>query len=302
MRHPFWCLIKRICSKLSVNELHKYFFVDSSLLAYYIFTDLRNLCSNIHYDTSTYVFTNKMQAIIMAAGLGSRFGIYTEDRPKGFIEVGGVSMIERSVRTLIQCGIKRIVIGTGYMKEAFEKLASDYMDEFPGVTILTCHSPRYAETNSMYTLYNMRHLIEGDYLLLESDLVFEKKAIELLISNKYPDIMLTTPVNKFQDQYYVEYDKEGWLRNCSVNKTEVETNSELVGIHKISKAFSDILLEEYDRIVDEKPKLGYEFALLDTARHFRKMYVLDVPGLLWYEIDDPADKRYAEENIIPKIE
>ena len=49
-----------------------------------------------------------MQAIIMAAGLGSRFGIYTEDRPKGFIEVGGMSMIERSINTLISCGVRHM--------------------------------------------------------------------------------------------------------------------------------------------------------------------------------------------------
>ncbi len=80
----------------------------------------------------------------MAVGHGFRFGIYTEDRPKGFIEVDGVSMIERSLRTLIACGIKRIVIVTCYMKEAFEKLDSNFMNEFADVKILTCYSPRYA--------------------------------------------------------------------------------------------------------------------------------------------------------------
>ena len=35
-------------------------------------------------------------AVIMAAGLGTRFGQYTERIPKGFIECGGMSMIERS--------------------------------------------------------------------------------------------------------------------------------------------------------------------------------------------------------------
>lgn len=64
----------------------------------------------------------------MAVGHGFRFGIYTEDRQKGFIEVDGVSIIECSLRTLIACGIKRIVIGVCYMKEAFEKLASKFMN------------------------------------------------------------------------------------------------------------------------------------------------------------------------------
>ena len=65
-------------------------------------------------------------AVIMAAGLGTRFGHYTERIPKGFVECGGVSMIERSVKTLIDCGITRIIIGTGYLKEKFEDLIFQY--------------------------------------------------------------------------------------------------------------------------------------------------------------------------------
>ena len=47
----------------------------------------------------------------MAAGLGTRFGKMTETVPKGFVECGGISMVERSIQTLIACGIERIIIG-----------------------------------------------------------------------------------------------------------------------------------------------------------------------------------------------
>ena len=48
-------------------------------------------------------------ALIMAAGLGTRFGKMTETVPKGFVECGGKSMVERSIQTLIDCGIDRII-------------------------------------------------------------------------------------------------------------------------------------------------------------------------------------------------
>ena len=89
-------------------------------------------------------------AVIMAAGMGTRFGSMTEDIPKGFIPAGNRPMVLRSIETLKACGIKRIIIGTGYHKEKYESLAQ----EIPCVECV--FSPRFAETNSMYTLYHCR--------------------------------------------------------------------------------------------------------------------------------------------------
>lgn len=233
-----------------------------------------------------------MIAVIMAAGMGTRFGQMTEKIPKGFIPYNGIPMVVRSIRTLIDCGIDRIIIGTGYKKEEYESLAKD----FPQIECV--FSPRYAETNSMYTLYNCRDAIgNNDFILLESDLVFEKKAITSLMECPYESAMLITPVTKFQDQYYVEMNDRCELVNCSTDKTKINPSGELVGIHKIGSEFFRILVDEYGKIVQEKPKLGYEFQLLDVSKRIRPMNVLKVDGLKWYEIDDINDLDFAQKNV-----
>ena len=233
-------------------------------------------------------------AVIMAAGLGSRFGHYTESIPKGFIEVAGVPMIERSIQTLIKCGIERIVIGTGYKKEAYEALKKTYP------IIETCFSPRYAETNSMYTLYNMRELIgNDDFLLLESDLIFDQRAITCLMENQHDDVLLVSPITKFQDQYYVAADQDGVLTNCSVHREEIEPVGEFVGIHKLSHEFFTKMCADYTLVVDQKPKLGYEYELLHMSQSISPLYVLVANDIKWYEIDDESDLLYAEEHIAP---
>ena len=232
-------------------------------------------------------------AVIMAAGMGTRFGSMTEERPKGFIEAGGKAMVVRSIETLISCGIERIVIGTGYLRECYEDLAHQYPQ------IECCFSPRYAETNSMYTLYNCRDVIGNeDFLLLESDLVFERRAITALLDCPHPDVMLITPVTKFQDQYYVESNAEGKLTNCSVNKNELNAKGELVGIHKLSADFYQKMCADYNQKENLLPKLGYEYQLLHMSQHIKPVYVLCEEGLKWYEIDDIDDLKFAEENII----
>ena len=201
-------------------------------------------------------------------------------------------MIVRSIDTLLSCDIERIVIGTGYKQEVYEELKTDYP------MLETCFSPRYAETNSMYTLYNSREILgNDDFLLLESDLIFEKQAIMSLLECPAADAMLITPVTKFQDQYYVEHDDNFRLSSCSVNKNKLNAKGELVGIHKLSGSFYKIMCADYASIVDEQPNLGYEYELLRISCSQSPVYVHKVEGLKWYEIDDISDLEYAEKII-----
>lgn len=235
-----------------------------------------------------------MIAVIMAAGMGTRFGAYTELQPKGFVEVLGKPMIIHSIEALISQGIERIIIGTGYKHEMYDALKEVYPQ------IQTCYSPRYAETNSMYTLYNTRETIgDEDFLLLESDLVYEPRAIKELLDCTKPDVMLVSSLLKFQDQYYVEFDNHQNLVNCSTDKDALTPMSELVGIHKLSNRFYTAMYNDYGNKLVDFPKLGYEYEILHIAQTALPVYVLKPDELKWYEIDDEDDLKYAETNIAP---
>ena len=231
-------------------------------------------------------------AVIMAAGMGTRFGKMTDQQPKGFVLFKNKPMILRSIDTLIACGIKRIIIGTGYHKEAYEELCKKYPQ------IECVYSPKYAETNSMYTLYNCREAIGNDnFLLLESDLVFDQEAISSLLRCEFDSAMLITSVRKFQDQYYVEMNEKQELVRCSTNKAELNPSGELVGIHKISKTFYQLMVNDYAAKIEKYPKLGYEYELLDISQHKLPLNVLKNDACVWYEIDDIEDLNYAQEHI-----
>ena len=231
-------------------------------------------------------------AVILAAGRGTRFGDMTSDIPKGFIPFKGKAMVERSIRILIDQGITRIIIGTGYHAEQYEALALRYPQ------IETVFSPAFAQTNSMATLQCCRHAIgQNPFLLLESDIIYEPLAVRELLDSPHPDIMLISPVTKFQDQYYVEADPKGNLRNCSTDKGALTPDGELVGIHKISPTFFSAMTSEYETVMEKEPSLGYEFQILRTATTKIPMHVLSIQGLKWYEIDDASDLEYAERHV-----
>lgn len=231
-------------------------------------------------------------AVIMAAGMGIRFGKYTEMIPKGFVEVNGLPMVVQSIETLISCGIERIIIGTGYHKEAYEELTKEYPE------VVCCHSPRYAETNCLYTLWNCRELIgKEDFLMLDSDLVYEPKAITSLLETPYKSAILTTPVRKFQDSYFVEEDKRHRFVKWSKNYSELNACGELIGIHKLSNEFFKAVCREFESDIKTNERSSYEPFFEKVSNNGCPIYILRLEDLKWYEIDDEADLRYAEQNV-----
>ncbi len=105
-------------------------------------------------------------AIIMAAGFGSRFVPLTYESPKGLLEVFGERMVERQIKQLIEASISDITIVVGYLKEKFEYLIDKY-----GVKLV--YSPDYATKNNLSTLYLVRHLLKNTYILSSDNYMTE---------------------------------------------------------------------------------------------------------------------------------
>lgn len=61
------------------------------------------------------------------------------------------------------------------------------------------------------------------------------------------------------------------------------------------------MCQDYGKIAESKPKLGYEYELLSMSQRISPVFVLNVPGLAWYEIDDSDDLAYAEKHILSKL-
>ncbi len=235
-------------------------------------------------------------AVIMAAGTGSRFGHYTESIPKGFIEVCGKPMVISSIHTLLSAGFEKIIIGTGYHSEYYERLA----EEFSQITC--CYNERYMDTNSMFTLYNCRDLILSDFLLLESDLIFEDRAITDLLKSRHDTVMLASSLTDTQDEYFIETDKNNFLLNVSPDRKELDTVScEFVGIHRISLPYYREMCRIAEGVFLKNPQIGYEFIIRDASRKMPcKVHRID--DLAWHEIDDERDLLYAENNICQKLD
>jgi choline kinase len=235
-------------------------------------------------------------AVILAAGMGTRLRTAHVDMPKGFIELGGKPIIEQSIARLEQAGIRDIVIVTGYAAEYYHKLAVRY----DGM-IRIVHNPDYAESGSMYSLFCARDVIDDDFLLLESDIVYESRALDVLIDHESPDAVLLSGPTHAGDEVYIEA-PNGLLLNMSKDQSALgSVAGELVGISKISHGLHGYM----NRLAREQFNDSYYYdyetdCLVAAARNWEIVCPL-VTDLVWAEIDDPAHLERARKEVWPRL-
>lgn len=235
------------------------------------------------------------QAVIMAGGLGSRFGGRTKEMPKGFIEIDGVAMVERSVQKLIASGVEEIIIGTGHCSEYYDELAKKYH------VIKTVRNDNYKNTSSMGTLEVCAPYVKGDCLLLESDLLYDSIGLFVLDNDARKNVILASGPTHSEDEVYLEADENGVLTGVSKNKSEIKNVAgELVGISKVSKDFLDRMVKFYDETRAENAKIDYEQVFKKVAKD-EPIYVRKIEYYAWTEIDDEAMLDRANKLIAPRI-
>lgn len=232
-------------------------------------------------------------AVILAAGMGTRLRSITNGEiPKGFLEVNEKTLIERSIEKLKKHGIKKIYIVTGYLSEFYDKLAEKKEN------IITKKSTCFKYKGSMSSLAVLENDLKEDFLLLESDLIYEDNALKYVIEYNKDDCVLISGKTNSGDECYIE------VRNNNLYKISKDINEisqvygELVGISKVSIALYKQMLEEYAGTKIDQ--YHYEDAIFDSASK-RKVGYLKIDDLVWAEIDDENHLKRVEEKIIPKL-
>ena len=106
-------------------------------------------------------------AIIFAAGKGSRLMPYTLNKPKPLVEVNGKPIIETTIENLMLVGIKDIYIVAGYHMESFD----DLINKYPFIKII--ENNKYSLYNNILSLYAVRNILSNT-LIIEGDIYWNR--------------------------------------------------------------------------------------------------------------------------------
>jgi choline kinase len=116
----------------------------------------------------------RITAIILAAGVGKRFGPEANDRPKALLEVDGEALIERLVRQLNRAGVDSIVVVVGYRDD----LMAQALAGAANVTLV--RNPEFRR-GAILSLWSARAFLEGPVVVMDADVFMPFKMLERLL-------------------------------------------------------------------------------------------------------------------------
>ncbi|NMA75169.1 MAG: phosphocholine cytidylyltransferase family protein [Bacteroidales bacterium] len=240
-----------------------------------------------------------MQALILAAGMGSRLQKYTLDKPKCLVEVNGVSLLKRIVYSLKLANVNKIVIVTGYKDCVLKSYIKENMNN---IEVDFIHSADYAKTNNIYSVQLAQDILQrDDTILIESDLIYHPELISRIVEAEGEAIAAVARYKSWMDGTVVKLDKQQgiteFIEKSDFDHTQLETYYKTVNIYKFSKSFSQNKLVPFlNAFVQAFGKNHYYELVLKAITFISpgevKPYVVEGK---WYEIDDPDDLRVANE-------
>ena len=108
-----------------------------------------------------------MQAVVLAAGEGTRLRPLTEDKPKVLVEVDGKPIIEDVFDNLLDIGVTELIVVVGYMQE---KIIERYGDTYRGVPIKYAHQRE--QLGLAHAILKAEPHVEDDFVLMLGDNIF----------------------------------------------------------------------------------------------------------------------------------
>ena len=227
-------------------------------------------------------------AVIMAAGMSSRFVPISYEKPKGLVRVRGEVMVERQIEQLLEAGIDDITLVVGYKKELFLYLENKY-------DIKIVVNSEFASRNNHSTLMRVRDRLANTYICSSDDYFasnpFERYAYKAFYSAEYSQgptrewCMTTDATDRITDvqiggenAWYMTghayFDRAFSQRFVEILEAEYDDP------RTAGKLWEDIFVDHIGELDMEirrfEPELIYEFDSLDELRDFDPLFLENI--------------------------
>ena len=239
-----------------------------------------------------------MRAIILAAGKGSRLNGNSVELPKCLTVLGGLTLIERQIGVLRAAGVDDIAVVVGCQ--------ADQVRQHCGNDVAYIENTRYAETNSMYSLWLARPLLYEGFVVLNCDVLFHPALLSDLLTSRHENALLLGYREAHQPPYGDEEMKVivrgGRVREMSKSMDPSAADGENLGIVKFGARGAAVLVDIMDGLVAAGRLREWAPRAFSVFAEDHPLFAVGTRGLPWIEIDFPEDYRRAADEVLPAIE
>lgn len=216
--------------------------------------------------------------------------------PKCLVTVGGETLLARNARILRAAGVNDLTVVVGCAADTVRR-------SIPDATFVD--NPRFAETNSLYSLWLSRHHLTDAFIVMNCDVLLHPQLVVDLLTAHHEDALLLA--YRDEDTEYGDEEMKVQVRcgrvvDISKSMDPEAADGENLGVAKFGATGARLLLDEADRLIaagDIKAWVPRAFKEFATRR---PLHAIGTRGLPWTEIDFPEDYQRAVEMVLPAIE
>ncbi|WP_027532945.1 phosphocholine cytidylyltransferase family protein [Bradyrhizobium sp. WSM3983] len=239
-------------------------------------------------------------AVILAAGSGSRLRPLTDLRPKPLVEVNGTPILHNALRHLDAVGVEDVTIVVGYRKDAIQYACGA---RFGRLDIDYVESSVFDRTGSAYSLWLARDaLLRGDSYLLEGDVFFEENALHYLNRHAPCDVAAVAPFESTMQGSAVLLTESGYISHFRMKQSGADSSDSYPMLFKTlnllrlsASTLRMTIVPALNDLVGSGATQAYTEELLAylVERRGLQLAATRCDDLRWCEIDNAEDLRTA---------
>jgi len=229
-----------------------------------------------------------LKAIILAAGQGRRLLPLTSNMAKCCLPLHGLSILEWQLSQIAKCDIDEVVVVTGFACEMVDAI----VDKVDGINVRTLHNPMYAHTDNLGTCWEARFEMDGPFVLMNGDTLFEAAILQRLLAsdNSYSITLATDNKPHFDlDDMKIITDGDRLLKVSKQLDISL-VSGESIGLMVFDQAGANAFTQKLEEMMDKADalKLWY-LSAIDQLASEGIAGICPVEGLSWCEVDDAVD-------------
>jgi choline kinase len=230
-----------------------------------------------------------VQAVLLAAGLGSRLGGLTANLPKALISVAGEPLLAHAVRFAQATRARGIIVVGGY---EFDRVAAEVAERDLPVVLLENDAFR---DGNLVSLLSARSRVSDDFLIMNIDHIY-RPAIAALAAADVEDVTAFIDTDRTLGDDDMKVARDGRGRVARIAKTLTEYDAGYVGMTRVPLHAAARYWEAAEAVLAEQGRAVHvEQVLARLAKSERPPVCRDISGHGWLEVDLPEERDRAEE-------